>query len=215
MTTLNATEARVNITYGGANGDLPDSVSFDAGDGDVKQWVTEAVRGGGVPGLALDANADFTDFVIDRFTANETRPYNLIQLRPKTPFGAQPRFCYYIPSDGFVDKLGFRVSIVRDGEGGHHPTGGWPYDGKDHSLDMPKAVRPWFWGTTFKDAEEVAAKSNALRGVSALDVCNMMMSSMSVGAKETGGLYIPAHPDESLADVIDVDMIFSEDQQSA
>jgi hypothetical protein len=26
--------------------------------------------------------------VVDRFAATDVRPYNLIQLRPKTPFGA-------------------------------------------------------------------------------------------------------------------------------
>jgi hypothetical protein len=84
---IQADEARVNITWSGANGDMPQPVHFDSTDGDVRQWVTEAFRNGGVPGIAADTNADFHDFVIDRFTANETRPYNLIQVRPKTPFG--------------------------------------------------------------------------------------------------------------------------------
>lgn len=81
-------EARVNITWNGQNGDLPDSVNRDAPDGDVKRWVTEAVRAGSIPGIAADNNADFGDFVVDRFPATEVRPYNLIQIRPKTPFGA-------------------------------------------------------------------------------------------------------------------------------
>jgi hypothetical protein len=81
-------EARVNVTFGGEIGDLPDPVAFDATDGDVKQWVTEAVRTGGIPGIPPAARADFTDFVVERFTANEARPYNMIQVRPKTPFGA-------------------------------------------------------------------------------------------------------------------------------
>ena len=81
------TEARVNITYGGKNGDLPDPVFFQSTDVDVKAWVTEALRAGSVPGLDAAPNADFSDFVVDRFTASEARPYNLIQLRPKTPFG--------------------------------------------------------------------------------------------------------------------------------
>jgi hypothetical protein len=85
---IKANEARVNVTWKGQNGDLPDTVSRDANDGDVRQWVTEAVRTGGVPGIPADARADFTDFVIDRFTANEARPYNLIQVRPKVPFGS-------------------------------------------------------------------------------------------------------------------------------
>jgi len=80
-------EARVNITWNGQNGDLPDMVNFDSTDADVKGWVTEAVRTGGVPGLAADEGINLTDFVVDRFTENDARPYNLIQIRPKTPFG--------------------------------------------------------------------------------------------------------------------------------
>lgn len=80
-------EARVNVTWQGQNGDLPDPVNRDATDGDVKQWITEAVQNGSVPGIGADLNADFTDFVVDRFPASEARPYNLIQMRPKTPFG--------------------------------------------------------------------------------------------------------------------------------
>lgn len=89
MENIQENEARVNITWRGQNGDLPDPVSRDAADGDVRQWVTEAVRAGSVPGIAADAGADFTDFVLDRFDATEARPYNLIQIRPKTPFGSR------------------------------------------------------------------------------------------------------------------------------
>ena len=42
---------------------------------------------GSVPGIPADQGADFTDFVVDRFAANAERDYNLIQMRPKTPFG--------------------------------------------------------------------------------------------------------------------------------
>ena len=79
--------ARLNITFAGENGDLPDPVSFDAADGDIKGWATEAVRNGDVPGIPANHGADFTDYVVDRFNANAERDYNLIQLRPKTPFG--------------------------------------------------------------------------------------------------------------------------------
>lgn len=84
---MEAYQARVNVTYNGVNGDLPDTVNYDATDGDIKQWVTEAVQGGNIPGIAADPNANFTDFVVDRFAASDIRPYNLIQIRPKTPFG--------------------------------------------------------------------------------------------------------------------------------
>jgi hypothetical protein len=79
--------ARVNVTWNGQNGDLPDSVAFRSTDRDVLHWVTEAVRTGGVPGIPADRRADFRDFIVDRFGANEARPYNVIQIRPKTPFG--------------------------------------------------------------------------------------------------------------------------------
>ena len=80
-------QAKVNITWAGQNGDLPDPVAFDATNGDILQWVTEAVRGGNVPGIQADPNADFTDFVVDRFNANNDRPYAAVFVRPKTPFG--------------------------------------------------------------------------------------------------------------------------------
>jgi hypothetical protein len=99
MNEIKDNEARVNITYGGKNGDLPDPVFFQSTDGDVKNWVTEAVRAGTVPGLDAAPTADFGDFVIDRFAADATRPYNLIQVRPKTPFGFAScdhcKVCFY------------------------------------------------------------------------------------------------------------------------
>lgn len=89
MAELDATEARVNITYGGLNGDLPDPVQFDAGDADVRGWVSEALRNGGVPGISATEDVDLSGYVVDRFASSEARPYNLIQLRPKTPFGVK------------------------------------------------------------------------------------------------------------------------------
>lgn len=83
---MNENEARINVTYAGSNADLPDPVLFQSTDAEIKAWVTEAVRAG-IPGITADPNADFSDFVTDRFDATELRPYNLIQMRPKTPFG--------------------------------------------------------------------------------------------------------------------------------
>lgn len=82
-------EARVNITWNGQNGDMREPVNYDSSDADLRTWITEAVRGGSVPNLDASPSADFTDFVIDRFPATEARPYNLIQIRPKTPFGGR------------------------------------------------------------------------------------------------------------------------------
>ena len=87
MTELNATEAMLNVTWNAQNGDLADPVHFDSSDEEVRQWVTEAIRNGDVAGINQDTHADFSDFVVDRFVANEGRPHNLIVLRPKTAFG--------------------------------------------------------------------------------------------------------------------------------
>lgn len=82
-----ADEARVNVTWQGQNGDLPSTVGLDATDGDVKAMIAEAIAAGTIPGIRADANPDLRDFVIDRFAPTDARPYNLIQIRPKTPFG--------------------------------------------------------------------------------------------------------------------------------
>lgn len=80
--------ARVNVTYAGQNGDLPDPVLFNAPDADVKGWIKEALRNGGIPGIPAIVEVDLGNFVLERFEPTEQRPYNLLQLRPKTPFGS-------------------------------------------------------------------------------------------------------------------------------
>lgn len=81
--------ARVNVTWNGNNGDLPDPVSNDASDADIRQFLTEAVRSGSVPGIPADPNASFDEFVIERFKPSDVRPFNYIMGRPKTPFGLE------------------------------------------------------------------------------------------------------------------------------
>lgn len=76
------------------------------------------------------------------------------------------RWCYYIPRSGFVEGRGYRVSIVFEGETGHYPTGG---DGKE----------PWFWGDTYEEAEEAAARQNSDQlGLSATDIATIVKSAM-------------------------------------
>ena len=85
---MNEDQAKLNITWNGSNGDLPDPIYFDASDSDIKRWAKEAISSGSIPGIPMESEVDFTDFKVDRFTANDNRG-NLVQLRPKTPFGAQ------------------------------------------------------------------------------------------------------------------------------
>lgn len=79
--------ARLNITFGGANGDLIDPVAYDLPDADIRRMATEAVQNGSIPGIAQAGNANFADFVVERFPATDELP-NRVMLRPKTPFGA-------------------------------------------------------------------------------------------------------------------------------
>ena len=80
-------DANLNITYGGENGDLNETVDFDATDDQVRMWATEAVRAGGIPGMSVHPDADFTDFVVDRFPPRGDLPARLV-VRSKTPFGS-------------------------------------------------------------------------------------------------------------------------------
>lgn len=80
-------QARVSVTWKGQQGDLPDPVAYGAANGDVFQWVTEAVRAGDIPGIDADPDANFANFVVDRFDAHEEVPYNRLAVRPKTAYG--------------------------------------------------------------------------------------------------------------------------------
>lgn len=62
--------ARLNITIEGQNGDYPDPVSFDSTDEQLKQIATEAIQSGYIPGITA-REANFSDFVVDRFPATE------------------------------------------------------------------------------------------------------------------------------------------------
>ncbi len=89
--------ARLNITWKGQNADLTDPISIDLDDAAVRAQATEAVNGG-LPGIDADPNADFTDFIVDRFPATADVAETAfapaipglparVMLRPKTPFG--------------------------------------------------------------------------------------------------------------------------------
>src|SRR5688572_13566728 len=81
--------AKLTITYGGQQGDLPELVAYDSTDADLKQVATESVRDGHIPGIDAAPGVDFKDFVVDRFPARQDVPFNRLSLRPKTPFGSE------------------------------------------------------------------------------------------------------------------------------
>lgn len=84
---IGGADARLNITYNGQQGDLPDLVPYDLSDAEIRRIATEALIVG-IPGITADPTANLTDFVVDRFPARQDVPYNRLSLRPKTPFGA-------------------------------------------------------------------------------------------------------------------------------
>ena len=84
---LRSDEAILNITWDGQNGDLGEPISYSSSDSDIKAWASEAIRGGSVSGIRSDGYVDFEGFIVDRYRANEDKPYNSVFLRPKTPFG--------------------------------------------------------------------------------------------------------------------------------
>lgn len=78
--------ARLNITHGGNNGDLNDPIPVDMSDAEVLRIAEESIGNGSIAGIPA-ARIRLTDYIVDRFAPTEGRPYSLIQLRPKTPFG--------------------------------------------------------------------------------------------------------------------------------
>ncbi len=93
----------------------------------------------------------------------ETRTQQLLNER---------RFVYYIsPIGAFVPGKGFRVAIVIEGEPGYTLTGG----GDSKSPDYKE---PWYWGMTYKEAEQIAAEMNAKLGYTEREVWQIVNSSM-------------------------------------
>ena len=76
---------------------------------------------------------------------------------------ATRRWCYFIPRNGFVQGEGYRVSIVFEGESGHFPTG-------------TDTKAPWFWGTSYREAEEFCAEQNQRNGLDVGDVVAILRS---------------------------------------
>lgn len=81
------------------------------------------------------------------------------------------RQCYFVPEDAYEPDEGYRVSVVVEGEPGHHPTGG---DG----------VRPYYFGHDYAKAVERVDALNARMGVSKEEAERIVNSSIaaSIGA---------------------------------
>ena len=99
--------ARLNITWGGSNGDLTDLVGIDPADikhpGGGSAMVVEGTSYDGIiaiatecvqhgmPGIDADNTANFKGFMADYYPATGDLP-NRVILRPSTPFGDNADF---------------------------------------------------------------------------------------------------------------------------
>jgi hypothetical protein len=89
----------------------------------------------------------------------------------------EPRVVAWVDPTAFVEGLGYRVSLVVEGDDGHFPTGTWPYTG------APGETQPWFWGPTLKDAERACDEFNAERGISSKEAAIIVAQTMANGMR--------------------------------
>lgn len=80
-----------------------------------------------------------------------------------------PRKCFYIPVEQF-DENGYIPSLVTEDEPGHSPMKG---NGEGSS--------PWYWGKTYKEAQEMAEEANRELDISPEDAAEIVASSMRAG----------------------------------
>lgn len=80
--------AYVNVTFNNLNGELPDPVVATATPNDVKAWVAEALRTGGIRGIPAQEDPDLTGYKVDPPSFSEARQALVMFVRPGTPFGA-------------------------------------------------------------------------------------------------------------------------------
>lgn len=85
---------------------------------------------------------------------------------------AEKRTIVWVDPAQYVKGRGYRVSIVKEGEEGHYPTGVWPNDGTK--------TMPWFWGPTLADAEKAAIEYNRKLGVSPKQAALIVLRSMGM-----------------------------------
>lgn len=78
-----------------------------------------------------------------------------------------PRKCFFIPTDAHVEGQGFVPSLVTEGEAGHAPLVG-----------SGAFAEPWYWGATYEEACEHAAKENERLGLTPDEVSAIVLSSM-------------------------------------
>jgi len=77
--------AELLVTYSGVNATYPSQVDADSSNDSVMSFLREAAQAGELTGIPT--NADFTDFVVERFPDTTNRGLSTIMVRPKVTFG--------------------------------------------------------------------------------------------------------------------------------
>lgn len=85
----------------------------------------------------------------------------------------QKRRCLYIPVGQFHPERGYIPSLVTEGEPGHAPM-----------LGQGEFSQPWYWGTDYDKAVEMAKGANERLGLSAEDVSEIIASSIGQTIRE-------------------------------
>lgn len=85
------------------------------------------------------------------------------------------RMVYFIPVQDYVPDHGYRVAIVKEGEGGYYPTGNWPYTAG------PGQQMPYFWGHDLEKAQKLCEETNLKMGISPREAAEIIAQSMGLG----------------------------------
>ena len=91
-----------------------------------------------------------------------------MRKRSHNPSTPEPRQCFYIP-DGQRDEHGYIPSLVTENEPGHSPMTG-----------KGEGSTPWYWGKTYRRAQEVCERVNLDRyGIGPATAWRIVTSSMA------------------------------------
>jgi len=104
------------VVLDGELGECPDQIPYDAPEGDIRTWATEAVAGG-LPGIDPQ-EVDLTDFKVRRLPSKDGLP-DRVMVRPKTEVGVDLEVKCKIPvfrgntSDPEIQYIEVNTSPVR------------------------------------------------------------------------------------------------------
>lgn len=144
--------------------------------------------------VLLDATHEGERWLITGNT-NASAGYFYVTARCMGPAAApQPRKCFYIPTDAFVEGKGFVPSLVTEGEPGHSPLVG--------NGDF---AEPWYWGDTYEKAQAIAAAENAKLGLTPDDVLTIILGSMGAGSQNNRETHMKVYSVTWTIDSIDAD----------